>query len=183
MLMEKTKKGHNITLTAATIDDSLLISRLLELYVYDFTEFMDFDVDEEGLFHYPYETYFSEPDHHIYVARVNDKIAGLVLLHKCQDAQDVLRYSIGEFFVLKKYRNQGIGQLIANMIFSLYPGPWLIYQSKKNKPAQAFWRKIINEWTHGNYREYYKDEKPHQEFEITCNSLTSQNLKYQLNKD
>ena len=88
-----------------------------------------------------------------------------------------------EFFVLKKYRNQGVGQLMADMIFSLYPGLWLIYQSKKNMPAQAFWRKAINAWTQGNYREYYKDEKPHQEFEIPCDPLTSENLRLQQKKD
>lgn len=155
-----------VELVAAIPNDSLLISRLLELYVYDFTEYMDFDVDEEGLFHYPFENYFTTPDHYIYLVRVDKKIAGLVLMYKSVDEQNQLYYSIAEFFILKKYRKNGVGRTIAGMIFSLYPGRWLIYQSKKNIPAQVFWRKVIFEWTEGNYLEYYKDEKPHQVFEI-----------------
>ncbi len=147
--------------------DSSLITRLLELYVYDFTEYMDFDVDEEGLFHYPFEDYFTKPHHWIYLMRVNEKIMGFAFVLERLDDQNKSCFTIQEFFILKKYRKMGIGQTIASMIFSLHPGSWLIYQSKNNIPAQVFWRKVIAACTQDRYQEYYQDDKPHQAFDIS----------------
>jgi predicted acetyltransferase len=157
---------EKIEIVKATQNNNIVIARLLELYVYDFTEYMDFDVDEEGLFHYPFEEYLSLPDHFIYLILVNGHYAGLVLMKLATNEQGKSYYTIAEFFILKKYRKLGIGKKVASKILMDYPGHWMIYQSKNNIPAQIFWRKIIAECTNGQYKEYQKDDKPHQEFDI-----------------
>ncbi len=38
-------------------------------------------------------------------------------------------------------------------------------QEAENLPAQTFWRKVINEYTEGNFTEVQQEKGPVQEFE------------------
>jgi predicted acetyltransferase len=60
---------------------------------------------------------------------------------------------MAEFFVMKKYRQRGVGRKIAYQLFDRFHGVWKIAQIEENMPAQAFWRKVISEYTNGNYEE------------------------------
>ena len=62
-------------------------------------------------------------------------------------------YEIGEFFVLEKYRKQGVGKFMTFNIFNKYHGKWEIRTLLKNMRAQEFWHKIINEYTNNNFKE------------------------------
>lgn len=73
-------------------------------------------------------------------------------------------FSIAEFFVMKKYRKAGIGKSIAYQVFDLYKGNWEVFQKESNKPAQLFWKNIINEYTSGDFKERFEDEKQIQNF-------------------
>jgi len=68
-------------------------------------------------------------------------------------------HSIGEFFILKKYRRQGVGRVVAHQVFDLFPGRWSVGQIENNCPAQAFWRKVISEYTHGDYQEIWQNDE------------------------
>ena len=59
-----------------------------------------------------------------------------------------------QFFVLKKYRRLGVGQLLASTVFSALPGRWEVGQLPRNAVAQAFWRKVISRHTGGHFREH-----------------------------
>lgn len=60
-----------------------VVANLLELYAYDFSEFHDVELGEDGRFGYPaLSLYWSEPDHHPFLLRVDDKLAGLILVKK-----------------------------------------------------------------------------------------------------
>jgi predicted acetyltransferase len=58
-----------------------------------------------------------------------------------------------DFFILKKYRRQGIGQYVAYSLFDQFPGEWQVSEIAHNLPAQAFWRKIISRYRNGDFRE------------------------------
>lgn len=58
----------------------------------------------------------------------------------------VRHYSIAEFFILKKYRREGIGKAIAAEIFSRHKGPWEVHQIENNTGAQSFLKRF-NELT------------------------------------
>ena len=49
----------------------------------------------------------------------------------------------GEFFILRKHRGQGVGQIAAEQLFSSQPGSWEVAVARKNVPALEFWRKTI----------------------------------------
>src|SRR6187455_2080805 len=108
--MFKKIKNQTVSLVPVTVEQKKALEQIMELYVYDFTEYMDFDVDEDGLFLYPLEEYWETPaTHRAYFIRVDDKIAGCVLQYAFINDEGVETQTIGEFFVMKKYRRDGIG--------------------------------------------------------------------------
>lgn len=148
-----------IEIEAVSIEQKSVLRNLLELYIYDFTEFGPYDVDSHGLYGYKYlDYYWNEEGRHPFIFYINGKIAGFVLVQRyyIDDLNDY-SYSIAEFFVMKRYRGQGIGKKVAFHIFNLLPGLWEVAQIKANKPAQVFWRKVINDFTHGNFEEIHRD--------------------------
>jgi predicted acetyltransferase len=132
-----------------------LFERLLQLYFYDFSEFDPDDVDETGQFQVTgYEPYGREPGHDAWLLRVEGKPAGFVLVNErspIPDSGD--RHYIHEFHVLRKYRRQGLGAKMAWAIFDRYPGGWQIVEIGPNEPAKHFWRRAIERYTGGRYRE------------------------------
>jgi predicted acetyltransferase len=59
-----------------------------------------------------------------------------------------------QFFVLKKYRRKGVGDLLARSVFAALPGRWEVGQMPQNQAAQAFWRKVIGLYTGGQFKEH-----------------------------
>ncbi|WP_421384893.1 GNAT family N-acetyltransferase [Bacillus salacetis] len=155
----------DVKLIKATSDDKEAIKNLMQYYFYDFSEFNDADVLNNGQFgEYPYlDHYWKEPARHPYLITVNDKYAGFVLVRNIEE--EGKRYnSIAEFFVLKKYRRSGLGRTAAFQIFDLFKGEWEVTQIERNQPARTFWRKAINEYTNGNWKERECDGKTIQMF-------------------
>ncbi len=147
----------NIELRSPSRSDRELIRRMMELYLYDFSEFDDADLDEHACFIYGDLDYFwFEPTHAAFLATVDGKLAGFVLVDN--DVKlDGNQRSISEFFVMRKYRRRGVGRYLAHDVFRRLPGAWEIAVMKSNKPAQVFWRKVIDEYSQGMFQEVLLD--------------------------
>lgn len=158
----------DIQLQRASIDQKHILRNLLELYNYDFTEFDQEDVNEYGLYGYKYlDHYWTDEDRYPFLINVNNKWAGFVLVRRTGvnlDGNNI--YSIAEFFIMKKYRNAGVGKKIAIKIFDIFKGEWKVGQIENNIPAINFWRNVISEYTNGNYNEIREDgwDGPKQRF-------------------
>ncbi|BAY77912.1 hypothetical protein NIES25_43820 [Nostoc linckia NIES-25] len=161
-----------VKVLSASIDDKPLIQRMMELYQYDFSEFEDRDLNEHGYFGYPYlDYYWIERDRYPFIVRVGKKLAGFVLVNQFTYIAES-EYSIAEFFILRKYRQQGIGKLAASQIFNRFCGKWEIYQISTNTVAQKFWRSVIAEYTTGKFTEIAIDDGDRQGM-IQCFDNTS----------
>ncbi len=68
-------------------------------------------------------------------------------------------HNIAEFFVMKKYRQKGVGRAAAMKIFNMFRGGWEISQWINNLPAQNFWGKVIAEYTNGKYDTFTATEE------------------------
>ncbi|WP_448267916.1 GNAT family N-acetyltransferase [Nostoc sp. DSM 114159] len=153
-----------IKVVKATQQQKSVLCNLMELYQYDLSEIEAKDVDDCGLFGYSYlDYYWTEPERHPFLIKVNDKLAGFVLinqhtyLHQNNNAK-----SIAEFFILNKYRNQGIGEQVATHIFNQFPGCWEVPQTALNLGAQTFWGKVVSQYTNGAFKEVFlNDERWH----------------------
>ena len=96
--------------------DKSVLRNLLELCHHDYSEFNQADVDEHGLYGYIYlDNYWTEPGRYAFFIKVGGKLAGFVMVRAMGDNM----HTIAEFFVLRKYRHQGVGQIAAQRIFSI----------------------------------------------------------------
>ncbi|MDM1362391.1 GNAT family N-acetyltransferase [Myroides marinus] len=135
-----------ISIDKVQLDEKQVLRNLMQLYKYDFTEYDPEDLDLMGLYDYPYlDYYFVESDRYAYFIRFNGVLAGFALVRYAElelTKETVLE--LVEFFVLKKYRREGIGSYAARDIVSKHSGKWKIGVISSNVPALSFWRKIIH---------------------------------------
>ena len=155
----------NVELIYASRDYKDVIKNLMQFYIYDFSEYVDRDIEEDGLFK-PYpdlEDYWKEEtDKFPYIIKKDNKYAGFVLVKKPESKKRF--YSIAEFFVMRKYRREGIGKAVATQIFKLYKGQWEVHQRENNIPAQKFWINVIGEYTNGKFSERFENGRSIQNF-------------------
>jgi len=132
-----------IEVIPATQEQMPIVANLLQLYAHDFSEFHDVELGPDGRFDYaPLPLYWSDPDRHAFLVRLDGKLAGFVLVKKESNLWDMV-----EFFVVRGYRRQGIGTAIAHNVFRRFPGPWEVRVMQANRAALPFWERAISEFT------------------------------------
>jgi predicted acetyltransferase len=142
-----------IEVIQATLEDKPILQRMMEFYQYDFSEYDESDLDSQGTFGYAWlDHYWREQGRYPFIVRVDGKLAGFVLVNQFTYLSNS-EWSIAEFFIMRKYRREGIGKTAAFFIFDKFRGVWEIHQLENNQPSQHFWRKVISEYTHGQYSE------------------------------
>lgn len=157
----KTTYSMDAQLKKASVQDENIIANLMQFYMYDFSEFVDIDVQDDGLFaaYGHLDEYWKKYNHMFpYIICKDENYVGFVLVRSIESANRKY-FSIAEFFVMKKYRRSGIGKTIAYQLFELHKGNWEVFQKESNKPAQSFWIKIIDEYTKGNFTERFENDK------------------------
>ena len=144
----------NIKIAEASLRDKPIIKNMLQLYIHDFSEFDGYELNEDGYYNYDYlDEYWTEKDRYPFIIRFNDKIAGFVLING-YSVMIKNALTIAEFFILRKYRRQGIGKKAAFMIFETFPSKWEVRQTKNNIAGQHFWKNVIRDYTGGSFQEY-----------------------------
>ncbi|MGD8189934.1 GNAT family N-acetyltransferase [Brevibacillus ginsengisoli] len=141
------------------------LRNLFELYTYDFSEYMNAEVDDHGRYSVNYsDQYLMDESYSTFLVLIDGRTAGFAVVK----ADHHETFSISQFFIMRKYRRTGAGKLVATKLFDQYRGNWRVAQIAKNLPAQAFWRKVIAEYTKSNYTERYQQDRiwsgPVQEF-------------------
>jgi predicted acetyltransferase len=92
----------------------------MELYQYDFSEFENEDVNDEGLYGYKHlNNYWTTPGHFPFLIKADGKLAGFALVREmtASDTHSSSYFKICEFFIMKKYRKEGIGKKSAFYLF------------------------------------------------------------------
>lgn len=135
-----------------------ILARLLELYQYDFSEFDAMDVDERGMYGYPYlDYYWTEENRYAYFIKINNKLAGFAMVcGHCYVSDDTDTLFMAEFFVMKKYRKQGVGKEAACEVLKMHPGKWELTVHPNNPGALVFWKKTAEAVARGEVR-IFKD--------------------------
>ena len=138
-----------VTLKEVPENQSQIITNLIQLYKYDFSEFAEIgspygEVGPDGRFAYEgLESYWREDGRVPLVVQGDGRLAGLILVNRWSALNRELDHSVGEFFVLRKYRRIGVGSRAARALFERWPGRWEVGVAWYNKPALSFWRKAI----------------------------------------
>jgi predicted acetyltransferase len=142
------KSSVNVEVLAATSKDKPVLANLLELYIHDFTEFFDVQLDASGRFGYPpLSLYWTDPNRQPFLIRVDDHWAGFVLVCKgSRITDDENVWDVAEFFILRGYRRLGIGKQVAHAIWKRFPGKWEVRVIDQNQQARNFWSRAISEF-------------------------------------
>ena len=144
-----------ISLSPATTAERIVLDNLMQFYIYDWSPLRPMDVRGDGRFQaYPTDVYFEDGSHHPLLLRVGGNLAGFALVsgHSLLTGVPGV-FDMAEFFVMRRYRGSGVGLAAACAAFDRFKGPWEIRQRDENADATAFWRKVVDRYTRGNYRE------------------------------
>ena len=143
-----------MNISIAKPDEKHLMRNMMQLYLYDFSEFEEIDLNEHGMYEYKcLDAYWKEDGRFPFIIRVEGKLAGFALINKHTYSQEG-EFSVAEFFIMRKYRGRSIGKNTAYEIFNLFPGWWEIRQMRNNSKAQSFWYSVIKEYTGNDFSEY-----------------------------
>jgi predicted acetyltransferase len=132
-----------------------VLRNLFEHYLHDMSEWFHFDTQPDGSFGYDLAAVWKAPST-AYLARVNGALAGFALVGNAGrwlGAAGADVHDIHEFFVLRKYRREGLGRELAVRLWTERPGPWLVRAAEANRPAVPFWRNTIAAHSAGSYGE------------------------------
>lgn len=132
-----------------------ILAHLIELYEYDFSVYENSDVNSYGLYGYSYlDYYWTEENRYPYFTKVNGKLAGFVMVCGfCYVAKEPDTLCMSEFFVMKKYRRQGIGKKAAIEVLKKHPGKWELMVHPNNPVSHKFWKSVIAEVAVNEVRE------------------------------
>ena len=124
------------------------LEALFQLYVYDFSEMVGEDVDDDGRFPTPVLDPVWTDDRYLpCLLRAGDRLAGLAIVHRGSKLSgDAAVWDMAQFFVMRKYRRQGVGARAARLLFEAHPGPWEVRQISANTAANAFWRRVVGDY-------------------------------------
>jgi len=143
----------NIEIVPVCEKHKSVLRQLIELYCYDFSEYTHDEVDEHGFYGYSYlDHYWTDETRHPFFIKVNGNYAGFVLVsNRCRYITNEKAHTISEFFIMRRYRRQNVGDFAAKYIFDLFKGDWEVRVLDVNKPAHPFWNKVINGYTNGEH--------------------------------
>jgi len=132
-----------VTIEPVAYADKSVLGRLLQLYLYDFTEFQPRELNAHGEFEYRYLDLYWAPDYgekrYPFYIRSEGSLAGLAMVRFVNGVN-----VMSEFFVLRPYRRRGVGAAAARAVFAALPGRWLVPEVTANLAAQAFLHGVID---------------------------------------
>jgi predicted acetyltransferase len=140
------KPSARIELDPALPKHTPILANLLELYAHDFSEFHNLEIGADGRFGYKsLSLYWTEPDRHPFLIRVDGKLAGLALVKRGSEISgNQTVWDMAEFFVLRGCRRRGSGTLAAQAVWRGFPGPWEVRVMQSNVLARLFCKQPLN---------------------------------------
>ena len=142
--------------------DLQVVHNLSQFYSYNISEISDdeyYRCRETGLFEGGCESY--KPGHcDINLIRVNDELAGFTIAGPHGNpriSKDDPILTIWEFFVLRRFRNVGVGTTVAHRLFDAHEGTWHVAVWPPNAGAARFWERAISAYSGNRYTRSLED--------------------------
>jgi ribosomal-protein-alanine N-acetyltransferase len=150
----------DITLKQAPLSDYPLIQNMGRFYVYDMSEYMGdeegWKIPADGLYEcIDFKKYWDDKNAFPFLVHFKEEIAGFVIIDKKGSGPDI-DYNMAQFFILRKFKNRGLGCRVAEMCFEQFKGSWEVMVMPKNSGAYQFWQKVIRKYRHNQFEEYTK---------------------------
>ena len=144
------RAGRQVSVTPAGEAERTLIEGLFQFYLYDFSEMEppgvdDLAFEEDGRYRPfpPLATYWTEADRWPLLIRVDGRPAGFALINQTSHRGGSVERNMGEFFIARKYRADGIATAALRQVLTLHPGRWEVAVVERNARAKVFWPRAI----------------------------------------
>jgi predicted acetyltransferase len=112
--------------------------------------------------------WFADDSSHPLVILKDDRPVGFALVSRPpRNQREQIDFCMAEFFVAASARRLGVGRDAARLIFNRFSGTWQVTEFLYNKPAVAFWRATVADYTsnqfnetrmHGEVRQVFKSQ-------------------------
>jgi predicted acetyltransferase len=147
--------SSTVTMHPAAEHERAVLENLAQLYCHDWSEMLPLDVGDDGRFaDFGLASYWTDDWRHPFLLRSDGKLAGFALIAaRSKITGDGGVFDMTEFFVLRRFRRQGVGLAAAFAAFDRFQGRWEVRQRQENPGATAFWRRAIAAYTDGHYVE------------------------------
>jgi predicted acetyltransferase len=155
---------NKIELIPASLADYSIIQNMARFYVYDMSEYMGqeqgWEIPNDGLYEcIDFKKYWENDQSFPFLIHYQNEWAGFVIVDKKGSDKEV-NFNMAQFFILRKFKNKGLGTWVATYCFDHFKGVWEVMVMPKNEGAYQFWQKTIANYTHGNFVKYTR-EIPH----------------------
>lgn len=152
--------SNQIHLIPASINDHPIIQNLGRFYVYDMSEYLGFDsgweMPKNGLYEcIDFRKYWETKDAFPFLIKYKDELAGFAIIDK-KGSDTTIDFNMAQFFILRKFKNKGVGRHVAIKCFEKFKGSWEVMVIPGNKGAYQFWKSIIASYTKNNFIEYQR---------------------------
>ncbi|MEZ6028850.1 MAG: GNAT family N-acetyltransferase [Hyphomonadaceae bacterium] len=140
---------HLVNLERGQPSQRETLANLVQLYIHDFSEFLSgqrkLAVEADGRFAdlLRLDDYWREADRSVWFIRAGGQLAGFALLNARSHCDRPVDFNMGEFFVMRTFRRDGVGAQAAIDLIRMHAGQWEIAVSARNPPALAFWPRVV----------------------------------------
>lgn len=153
-----------VKLIPASLEQYPIIQNMGRFYVYDMSEYMGFepgwDIPQDGLYEcINFKKYWETTDAYPFLIYYEQELAGFAIVDK-KGSESSINFNMAQFFILRKFKNKGIGRAAAHQCFNQFPGTWEVMVIPGNDGAYRFWHSTISNYTHHQFKEYTR-EIPH----------------------
>jgi len=137
----------NLEIKKIELDERKKLEKLLQLYLHDLSIYFPIPFNSD-ICEYEYDSNKYFENNYAYLIKSDNDILGFILV----DDNSNNNYEISEMFVLNNYKGKNIGEQAVTKVFDLYKGNWKIKAIPLSIQAESFWKKIVNNYTNGNYK-------------------------------
>lgn len=150
---------ENVRVEKIELQNKEILKNVYQFYLHDMSEYNNEDIDSIGLYDVDFlNLFWGEEGLTAFFIMIAEKVAGVILLQSGKWAPPSGEdYYISNFFVLKKYRRNGVGRKALKELFALYPGKYMLGQIPSNKLAINFWKSVYSRFDI-KYKESYENK-------------------------
>lgn len=153
-----------IQLIAAPLENYPVIQNLARFYAYDMSEYWGgnpgWEVPENGLYEcIDFKKYWDDPHAFPLIIRYDGELAGFAIINK-MGSEPKIDFVMAQFFIMRKFKRQGIGRQVAYQCFDRFPGVWEVMIFPGNEGSYRFWRTVIKHYSDRPLMEYTR-QIPH----------------------
>lgn len=145
---DQLNSAADVEVIAASPEQEPVLANMLELYVHDFSEFMDLKLGPDGRFGYQsLPLYWKESNRYPFLVMADGNLAGFVFVRggsAISDEADV--WDMAEFFIVRGFRGRRVGTQAAQEIWKRFPGKWEVRVTDRNEKARSFWDRAVGEF-------------------------------------